>query len=216
VRDQLERHKADLWVLDTVSVLSGVDLNDNAGAAEFMGWVGDVANSLDLVATVILHENKAAAYAGRSLAAARQAVLGAGQWRAQCHTLISLELPNDPRDTEETPEGSLDTWTVRVQLPKEREFGDGPDIQGLVKKSLKSDGVLRRMWIELDAQAPAPRRASAKERMIEALVNGPLSRPDWAAATGMKPSGGGFNRYVRELEKDGCVVKLEDGSYTLQ
>jgi hypothetical protein len=133
VREELERHEANLLVLDSASVLSGIDLNDNTGAAEFMGWVGDLANGLDLVAAVILHENKGNAYAGRSLAAARQAVLGAGQWRAQWHTLVSLELPDNARGQQQTREGVLDTWTVRVQLPKEREFGDGPEIRGLVK-----------------------------------------------------------------------------------
>jgi hypothetical protein len=214
VRDELEAHMASLLVLDSASVLSGIDLNDNAGAAEFMSWVGDLADSLDLVAAVVLHENKGNAYAGRSMAAARNAVLGAGQWRAQCHTLISLELPAEPRGTEQTIDGNLDTWTVRVQLPKEREFGDGPEIQGLVKKSLKTDGILRRQWIELDDVPPAPRKKTPGQRMIEALGDGPLGRAELAKSVGMKDAGG-FRQALADLRRSEIVVTLDDGRVAL-
>jgi hypothetical protein len=195
VERELETHRATMVVFDSATVLSGVEVNDNTAAAEFMSWVGGVANTYGLVAAVLLHERKMIG-TGRSAATARNAVLGAMSWRAQCDTLLSLELPANPRGIEQTPEGPVETWTVRVQLPKEREFGDGPEIQGLVKKSLKVDRVLQRLWVELTDAPPS----ALDDRIVAALSGGPLGRAALLAMLGVK-DGGHFRRAIGRLRK---------------
>jgi hypothetical protein len=217
LRDEIERHRPDLLVLDSALSVAGVDPNDNAAVAEFMGWVRQLAEDHDLVVIVLHHEAKSHVNAGRSTAAAARAALGAMSWRGQADLHIAVELPRQPRERDKTADGDLiDRWRVRLKLPKEREFTAGEGEEDVVVESVKRDGAL--ISIEVRSESPEPLRPKkppAKLRMVEALREEPLTRPDLAEVVGLNENGGGFKRAVAELLRDGLAITLEDGRIAL-
>lgn len=217
VEAEIEEIAAKLVVIDSATMLSGVDPLDNAGAAGFMGWVA----SLNATTLTLHHEAKGGASEDgqpRSAARAKRAVLGAMQWTAQCDLLISLE-PDRPLHTRsESADGEvIDEWRVRAQLPKQRRFGAGGRPLRIVKWSRSRADVLIEMEMrcEADVSPAGPARPHTRERLLEALRDGPKTRAELADACGLKRTSGGFKASVRNLREQGLVGELDDGHLTL-
>lgn len=209
---EVESHKADLLVLDSATIVGGIDTNDNAAIAELMGWLGLLALDHNCVVVVTHHETKTLVGTNRSQAAAANAMLGGGQFRAQCDVQISLELTPDPRGQETTVEGAVrDTWRVRLQLPKERQFGDNDGPLFVIKWTQKDEaGALLKMGVRLDGAAPRGNATlGLADRFLAAIQEGgPLERQVCVSLNDGKDNG----TVVRAL-KDSRLARLDDGRF---
>jgi len=214
LRDEVERHRPDLMVLDSAMSLSGIDPNDNAAVAEWMGWVRQLAEDHDLVVIVLHHESKSHVSTNRSTGAAAKAALGAMSWRGQADLHIAVELPQNPRERATVDGDVVDRWRVRFRLPKEREFTDSEGDEDVVVESVKRDGVLLAMEVRSEVRQ-GYRKPRARARIVEALRAGPLSRSQLAAAVELSEGGGGFKSGVAELLRDGQATTLDDGRVAL-
>jgi archaellum biogenesis ATPase FlaH len=221
--DEVQRHKPDLLVLDSALSLAGIDPNDNGLVSEFMAWVRHLAEGHDLVIVILHHENKSSIYPGRSTAAAAKAALGAMSWRGQSDIHIAMEAVPNQRETETTPEGTVvDRWWVQFKLPKERELGDcnGGDEHVVVETVRRDDTLLSaeiRSEVRGGATAPTtkPKKAPTRQRMVDALREGPLSPEKLAKAVNVKDTGGAFKTPLAGLREKGIVVDDKDGRIAL-
>ena len=216
LRNEVERHRPDLLVLDSALSLAGIDVNDNPLVSEFLGWVRQLAEDYDLVAIVLHHEGKSHVSAGRSTAAAARAALGAMSWRGQADLHLAVELSREPRERTTTPEGdAVDRWRVRLQTPKEREFGDSDGVEDVVVESVRRDRTLLSIEVRSEAAAPRPKRPPTAQRIVAALKCGPLHRAELAEAVGLAEGGGGFKRAIAELIRQDRAIALDDGRIAL-
>lgn len=211
LREEVERHRPDLLVLDSALSLAGIDPNDNGAVAEFMSWVRQLAEDHDLVVIVLHHESKSQVNAGRSTAAAARAALGAMSWRGQADLHVSVELPREPRERDTTPEGdAVDRWRVRLRLPKEREFSDSQGEEDVVVESIKRDRTLLSMEVRSESATPSrPRKPTATRRIIEALRGGPLTRSALAQVVELSETGGAFKGAVAGLLRESLIVTVD-------
>lgn len=225
LREEIEANRPDLLVFDSAITLSGCDPNDNRAVADFCAIVRRLAEEQNLVALIVHHESKqGSSGSDRSTASAARAALGAMSWRGQSDLHMALELPQNPREPRETTTNGdvLERYRVKLQLPKERDFGDEDNLEDVVIESVRTPArALLRMDVLSEGRSTVARVEPAtemREAILAALADrGEMGRADLAAGLVENPQspGSSFTKPLAQLVGRGLVTQPRRGRYAL-
>lgn len=217
------RHKASVLVLDALMGHTPPgDVNDNSAAVlTYTETLRPLAADLELALVLVHHESKGRAGRRNSSLAA----MGARQLVAQADYQLTLERAPGPFTTSTTePDGSrLETYRVRLRLPKRRDAGDTGRFEPLrVVSRHTPEGALVKLSIEPDDTAGGVSSADGQDNRQElaerigAFVkdkDGETTTAEIAAALKMNSTAGTFKRAVNQALSLKLVRRVSKGVY---
>ncbi len=209
LRQAVAEHRPDLVVIDTTSMTSGFDLNDNGSVLRYFSeTLRPIVNNHGCAILLVHHERKSQ----HGYRDASQSAMGARAWIGQVDVHFASE-PKGKEIEDDGEDGLLKTYRYLVRVPKRRNGGPIDPI-GVQVCSLEHGSTLD--WLRVDASeiqgSPKPSLAREIAQMV-AKAGRPLMRSEIAQGLDLDTKSGRLEQGLKEAIATGLIIKAGYGKY---